>query len=142
MMDATSADGQYFFFLPNSGSVMITSLQNIIKNEGFKGLHRGLSPTIIALLPNWAVYFTVYEQLKGLLHSHEDTSGQLTIGANMGAATAIKTNPLWVVKTRLQTQGMRVDVVRTEVYFLLWEGSHVKKAYEGCIVEFNRHWLI
>ncbi|GLT58182.1 hypothetical protein SLA2020_310970 [Shorea laevis] len=99
------------------GSVIITCLQNIVKNEGFKGLYRGLSPTIIALLPNWAVYFTVYEQLKGLLHSHGDSSGQLTIGANMvaaagaGAATSITTNPLWVVKTRLQTQGMRADVV-------------------------------
>ncbi|XP_007044248.2 PREDICTED: nicotinamide adenine dinucleotide transporter 2, mitochondrial [Theobroma cacao] len=99
------------------GSVIITSLQHIIKNDGLKGLYRGLSPTILALLPNWAVYFTLYEQLKGLLTSHEDNGGQLTIGANMvaaagaGAATAITTNPLWVVKTRLQTQGMRTGVV-------------------------------
>ncbi|XVF84763.1 hypothetical protein PTKIN_Ptkin17bG0065200 [Pterospermum kingtungense] len=99
------------------GSVILTSLQNIIKNEGFKGLYRGLSPTIIALLPNWAVYFTLYEQLKGLLTSHDDNGGQLTVGANMvaaagaGAATAITTNPLWVVKTRLQTQGTRIGVV-------------------------------
>ncbi|GAV65854.1 Mito_carr domain-containing protein [Cephalotus follicularis] len=98
------------------GSIIVTSLQNIIKNEGIRGMYRGLSPTILALLPNWAVYFAVYEQLKGLLHSHEDSS-QLSIGANMiaaagaGAATAITTNPLWVVKTRLQTQGMRPDVV-------------------------------
>ncbi|XP_022734085.1 nicotinamide adenine dinucleotide transporter 2, mitochondrial-like [Durio zibethinus] len=99
------------------GSVIITSLQHIIKNEGFRGLYRGLSPTIIALLPNWAVYFALYEQLKGLLTSHDDNGGQLTIGANMvaaagaGAATSITTNPLWVVKTRLQTQGMRTGVV-------------------------------
>nr|DAD31856.1 TPA_asm: hypothetical protein HUJ06_010707 [Nelumbo nucifera] len=106
--------------LPHSGSrgsLIITSLQNIIKNEGMKGMYRGLSPTILALLPNWAVYFTVYEKLKGLLHSHVDRDNQLTVGANMvaatgaGAATAIATNPLWVVKTRLQTQGVRSGVV-------------------------------
>ena len=40
-----------------SGSVIITSLGNILKKEGVRGMYRGLSPTIIALLPNWAVSF-------------------------------------------------------------------------------------
>ncbi|KAJ4709891.1 nicotinamide adenine dinucleotide transporter 1, chloroplastic-like [Melia azedarach] len=99
------------------GSIIVTSLQNIIRNEGLRGLYRGLSPTILALLPNWAVYFTVYERLKGLLHPHGDSNSQLSVGKNMiaaagaGAATAITTNPLWVVKTRLQTQGMKSDVI-------------------------------
>ncbi|KAK6921706.1 Mitochondrial substrate/solute carrier [Dillenia turbinata] len=99
------------------GSVIISSLQNVVRTEGFRGLYRGLSPTIIALIPNWAVYFGAYEQLKGMLHAHVDANGQLTLGANMiaaagaGAATSITTNPLWVVKTRLQTQGMRPGVV-------------------------------
>ncbi|KAB1200151.1 Nicotinamide adenine dinucleotide transporter 2, mitochondrial [Morella rubra] len=101
----------------HKGSVIVTSLKDILRTEGFKGLYRGLSPTLVALLPNWAVYFTVYEHLKGFLQSHGDSGNQLTVGANMlaaagaGAATAISTNPLWVVKTRLQTQGMRQDVV-------------------------------
>ncbi|KHN43485.1 Mitochondrial substrate carrier family protein W [Glycine soja] len=78
-------------------------------------MYRGLAPTVLALLPNWAVYFSAYEQLKSLLQS--DDSHHLSIGANMiaasgaGAATTMFTNPLWVVKTRLQTQGMRPGVV-------------------------------
>ncbi|KAF3431916.1 hypothetical protein FNV43_RR26652 [Rhamnella rubrinervis] len=101
----------------HGGSVIISSLRNIVKTEGLRGMYRGLSPTIVALLPNWAVYFTVYERLKDLLHSHVDGSNQLTVGENMiaaagaGAATAISTNPLWVVKTRLQVRGMRPDIV-------------------------------
>jgi hypothetical protein len=39
------------------GSVIVTSLQHIVRTEGFRGMYRGLSPTILALLPNWAVSF-------------------------------------------------------------------------------------
>ncbi|XXG84362.1 hypothetical protein AAC387_Pa10g1893 [Persea americana] len=98
------------------GSLIFGSLEQIFKKEGFRGMYRGLSPTVLALLPNWAVYFTIYEQLKSFLSS-DDVNHQLSVGANIvaassaGAATTIVTNPLWVVKTRFQTQGMRVGVV-------------------------------
>ncbi|KAK7284614.1 hypothetical protein RJT34_19363 [Clitoria ternatea] len=98
------------------GSIIVASLEQIFHKEGLRGMYRGLAPTVLALLPNWAVYFTMYEQLKSLLHS-DDESHHLPIGANMiaasgaGAATTMFTNPLWVVKTRLQTQGIRPGVV-------------------------------
>lgn len=98
------------------GSLIVGSLKQIFQKEGLRGMYRGLSPTVLALLPNWAVYFTMYEQLKSFLCS-EDKNHHLSVGANViaaavaGAATTIATNPLWVVKTRLQTQGMRAGLV-------------------------------
>ncbi|KAF6147001.1 hypothetical protein GIB67_036720, partial [Kingdonia uniflora] len=38
---------------------LFQALRNIVKNEGMRGMHQGLSPTILALLPNWAAYFTI-----------------------------------------------------------------------------------
>ncbi|KAJ0962683.1 hypothetical protein J5N97_027805 [Dioscorea zingiberensis] len=127
------------------GGLILSSLERIIKEEGFRGLYRGLSPTILALLPNWAVYFTVYEKLKGLLHSHGavDGNNQLSVGANViaascaGAATSTITNPLWVVKTRLQTQGLRPDVIPyTSIYSALVRILHeegIRGLYSGLL---------
>jgi len=36
----------------------------IWKEEGIKGMYRGLGPIILGYLPTWAVYFTVYEKCK------------------------------------------------------------------------------
>ncbi|KAH9306338.1 hypothetical protein KI387_010742, partial [Taxus chinensis] len=99
------------------GGLIVSSLKKVFHDEGFRGMYRGLSPTVLALLPNWAVYFTVYEQLKKLQKPQNDPHHEISVGANMitasvaGAATALVTNPLWVVKTRLQTQGLRPEVV-------------------------------
>ena len=101
------------------------SLRSIVQLEGFVGLYRGLTPTIAALLPNWAVYFTAYEFLKRSSfqksrrratgdETENETESELaaslrhmTSAAGAGAATVFVTNPLWVVKTRLQVQHSR-----------------------------------
>ncbi|KAJ3700836.1 hypothetical protein LUZ61_004541 [Rhynchospora tenuis] len=96
---------------PTNGSYIIASLEQIVKNEGIVGLYRGLSPTILALLPTWAVYFTVYDKLKHELAS--GTDGQLSVAGNVfaavgaGTASAVVTNPLWVVKTRFQARTVK-----------------------------------
>lgn len=49
-----------FFVLVGSGSLIVGSLEHIFKKEGLRGMYRGLSPTVIALLPNWAVSLLPY----------------------------------------------------------------------------------
>jgi len=91
-------------------------LSKIVRDEGIKGLYRGLSPTLFALLPNWAVYFTVYEKLKIAIGTRfppekaQSAGVHMAAAAGAGAATMMITNPIWVVKTRIQTQNMGVKM--------------------------------
>ena len=84
------------------------SLATVVREEGARGLYRGLGPTLMALLPNWAVYFSVYERLKARLRhggpGDDAPAAHAAAAAGAGAATVLATNPLWVAKTRLQVQ--------------------------------------
>eukprot|EP00887_Chlorella_sp_A99_P001244 scaffold14.g1244.t1 len=89
-------------------------LSKIVRDEGVRGLYRGLTPSLFALLPNWAVYFSTYERLKLAIGSRVQPERRASTGVHMaaaagaGAATMLITNPLWVIKTRLQTQDMGI----------------------------------
>lgn len=91
-------------------------LKDIVRNEGVAGLYRGLSPTLLALLPNWAVYFTIYERLKTSLRSEHLPEGSARLhvvsAAGAGATTMCVANPMWVIKTRLQAQGLGIQMGR------------------------------
>lgn len=114
-------------------------LSKIVATEGVRGLYRGLTPTLVALLPNWAVYFTTYERLKLVIAARVDPRRANSPGVHMaaaagaGAATMMITNPLWVIKTRLQTQnlGLRFGAARAGPYKGLLDAAYRIAREEG-----------
>lgn len=111
---------------------------NIWRVEGIRGFYRGLGAILVALMPNWACFFTSYNELKNLGERFFDSnSSMLHALSALGAATItnVATQPIWTIKTRLQTQILRGTeqqyrgtfhafrtIVRNEGFFALYSG--------------------
>lgn len=82
--------------------------RKIIKKEGFKGLYSGLAAQLVGVAPEKAIKLTVNDLIRGI---GTDENGTITMpweilaGSSAGACQVIFTNPLEIVKIRLQMQG-------------------------------------
>ena len=56
----------------------------IWKEEGLKGMYRGLGPMLLGYVPTWAVYLTVYNKAQAYFRSKTGESTILIITRNCG----------------------------------------------------------
>lgn len=87
-------------------SKTLQCLQDTARKEGIRGLWRGIGPNLVGVVPSRSIYFSTYSlvkrNLKELNSGSEGPLIHLLSAASAGFATASFTNPLWLVKTRLQ----------------------------------------
>ncbi|KAK7969624.1 hypothetical protein PG996_001935 [Apiospora saccharicola] len=80
----------------------------IWRQEGLRGMYRGLGPIVLGYLPTWAVWFTVYNESKEYLTKTGNMQHPILVNfcssIFAGASSTIVTNPIWVIKTRLMSQ--------------------------------------
>ncbi|KAL8243810.1 hypothetical protein R6Q59_010068 [Mikania micrantha] len=108
----------------------------VFKEEGIRGLYRGLGPMLLGYLPTWAVYLSVYEKTRGYFY---DVSGSWWVARcysslTAGACSTILTNPIWVIKTRLMSQSGRgtTDGMRAPFsYTSTWDAARKMYRSEG-----------
>ncbi|KAF8131186.1 mitochondrial carrier domain-containing protein [Boletus edulis] len=108
------------------------SLRDIHAEHGWKGLYRGVGPNIAGNASSWGLYFLFYNMLKKRASGDDpnfrlSAGGYLTCSAQASAATAIMTNPIWVIKVRMFTT--RADDPKS--YRGLWHGFSSIYSTEG-----------
>ncbi|KAJ2557845.1 mitochondrial aspartate-glutamate transporter agc1 [Coemansia sp. RSA 1933] len=87
----------------------IDCFRKVIRNEGILGLYRGLGPQLVGVAPEKAIKLTVNDFVRARLTDR--TTGEIKFaselfsGAMAGASQVVFTNPLEIVKIRLQIQG-------------------------------------
>ena len=82
-------------------------LFSIPKVEGWRALFKGLGPNLTGVVPSRAINFYTYGNGKRIIsetfnHGEESAWVHLCAAATAGVLTGTATNPIWVVKTRLQ----------------------------------------
>ena len=86
--------------------------RKVVRGEGAVGLYRGLLPQLVGVAPEKAIKLTMNDLVRSILR--DKTSGQISLmgeivsGGTAGASQVIFTNPLEIVKIRLQIQGEAV----------------------------------
>lgn len=143
---------------------VIGMVKDIVYQSGIRGLYRGLGPTMLGYLPTWAIYSTVYDGIKSAfgsppipLGSTSRSSERIYPAAQVkgyqpvmrehpwsihifsamtaGATSTICTIPLWVIKTRFQTQSW--DEVRyrhtLDAALTIWRTEGPSAFYRGLL---------
>ncbi|KAJ2478882.1 mitochondrial aspartate-glutamate transporter agc1 [Coemansia sp. RSA 2131] len=87
----------------------IDCFRKVIRNEGILGLYRGLGPQLVGVAPEKAIKLTVNDFVRSRITNKQTgeiaVAGEMLAGAMAGASQVVFTNPLEIVKIRLQIQG-------------------------------------
>ncbi|EEC18452.1 carrier protein, putative, partial [Ixodes scapularis] len=116
---------------------ILNAVSTIIKEEGIRGLYRGVAPNCWGAGTSWGLYFLLYQALVRSMRE-----GNISFMSNMltgfllaltGLLTLVITNPITMVKTRmcLQYADHHMDVPATRRYSGMLDAFHKVYKYEG-----------
>ncbi|CEL99887.1 unnamed protein product [Vitrella brassicaformis CCMP3155] len=94
-LQASAAGGHQNFF---------QAAKAVYDSGGLPAFYRGLAPTLVGIIPARSIYFWGYSTMKSFLFPYMDNSPLTHIlsAAVAGGISNTVTNPIWMVRTRLQ----------------------------------------
>jgi len=82
--------------------------KRVLKNEGVRGLYSGLLPQLVGVAPEKAIKLTMNDLVRSKYRSptgHIPLPAEILAGCIAGGSQVVFTNPLEIVKIRLQVMG-------------------------------------
>ncbi|XP_057499396.1 folate transporter 1, chloroplastic isoform X2 [Actinidia eriantha] len=107
------------------------ALWTIARTEGLRGLYAGFYPAVLGSTISWSLYFFFYSKAKQRYSKGQEELTpvlHLASAAEAGALVCFCTNPLWLVKTRLQLQ---IPLHQTRPYSGLYDAVKTILREEG-----------
>lgn len=91
--------------------------RKILETDGPSGFFRGLPPTLVGIIPSRSAYFYAYQRCKhalGPVFPEGSPPNAMISGLLAGIAGNTLTNPIWMVRTRMQ---LHVDAAAGQVAY-------------------------
>jgi solute carrier family 25 folate transporter 32 len=110
----------------------------LYQREGIKAFYKGLGTTLLAYVPNWAIYFGSYNYAKTrwskLIPDGNPMLINLLSSVTAGATCNVITAPLWTIRTRMQTQAGYGQYKNTwDAYRKIKANEGIKALYRGIV---------
>lgn len=115
-------------------------MSKIIRVEGLRGLYKGLGPNLVGVTPEKAIKLAVNEYARELLENPDgsiDLHNEIIAGASAGFFQVIATNPMELIKIRMQTQAT-LPVEQRQSAVEVVRGLGVRGMYTGATACFVR----
>jgi len=128
------------------------AFRTVYRQTGVRGFYQGFTPNLVGSALSWGSYFYVYNMCKRFARTLQVDPNQplsplanFVSAATAGSTTVLLTNPVWVIKTRLQLQNMHTEshmLTRTAATALPASSPPVNAAaaapYRGILHAFRR----
>ncbi|CAN6471570.1 unnamed protein product [Victoria cruziana] len=123
------------------------ALYTICRDEGLRGLYKGLGATLLGVGPNISISFCVYETLRSSWQSQRPSDSSILVslacGSLSGIASSTVTFPLDLVRRRKQLEGAggrarvyNMGLFRTFAHIVRTEGF--RGLYRGILPEYYK----